>query len=149
MVFHFRLAPLLRIRSLREELERERLLRESLKAREAEDRARKLSELRFETREAFLGAQAAFTGSELQFFANCSACSAIAEAGAKRSAAAAAISRDEQRKKYESAHRDSLILEKLRERQLEAFRLQEARAEQKRLDEAHLLVAGRTLRRSL
>jgi flagellar export protein FliJ len=144
MPFRFRLLPLLRIRAVREELERERLLLSQLRSRETENAMRGLQDRSQESRDAFLGADVAITGSQMHFFQACGTENSRAEAIAKSAHQAAQQLQESQRRRYEQAHRDCAVLEKLQERQWKQFREQEARKEQQRLDEAFTLSKGTT-----
>jgi flagellar export protein FliJ len=149
MPFRFRLISLLRIRAVREELERERLLVSQLKCREAEYALLQLHSRTLQSREAFLGADRAINGSQLHFFEACSAEDQKAETVAKTKLAAAVKERDSQRYRFELAHKDSAVLEKLQERHRKDFQIQESRKEQRSLDEAFTLAKGLQTRQGL
>lgn len=140
---------LLRIRAVREELERERLLVSELRFRDAENALRDLQNRTLQSREAFLGTDVAINGSQLHFFQACRAEDRHAETVAGMKLAAAAKERDSQRYRYELAHKDSAVLEKLQERHRKEFQKQEARQEQRRLDEAFILARGLQTRQGL
>lgn len=149
MPFRFRLKSLLRIRAVREELEQERLLLCQLRSREAEDALRELQDRAQKSRDAFLGADVAINGSQLHFLQACGAENSQAEAIAKSAHQTAEKQRESQRRRYEQAHRDCAVLDKLQEHQWKEFREQEARKEQQRLDEAFALAKGRPTRQGL
>ena len=149
MSFRFRLMSLLRLRAVREELERERLLVSQFKFCEAEKALLDLQNRTRQSREAFLRADVAVEGSQLHFFQACNAEDRQAENTAKTILAAAEKERDSQRYRYELAHKDSAVLEKLQERHRKGFQKQESRTEQQRLDEAFTLAQGLQTRQGL
>ncbi len=143
MAFRFTLASLLRLWQSRERYERRKL--EALAARvgalRAEMRRIELSAL--EARRAAgtrLGAGVA--ASELHFAAVCegSRQEFLAQLGERLNAAES--ERMAQMSVYQGVERQMKIFENLRRRQFDAFRLEETRREQKRMDEIFLLRLG-------
>ena len=143
MAFRFSLATLLRLWQSRERHERRKL--EALAARvgalRAEMRRAELAAL--ETRRA-AGARmgAGVVAAELHFAAECegSRQEFLAQLGERMRTAE--NERLAQMAVYQEVERQMKIFENLRRRQFDAFRLEETRQEQKRMDEIFLLRLG-------
>lgn len=140
MPFHFTLQSLLRLWRSRERQERRKL----------EALAAQLSALRAERRRVAEHSLAArrktgarldggMIGAELHFAAACEGNRNRYLAWLQERVKAAEEEHRAQMAAYQAAERQCKILENLRRRQLEAFRLEEVRREQKRLDENFLL----------
>jgi flagellar export protein FliJ len=82
------------------------------------------------------------TGSELQFDLLCRSLLKRREGGLQKELLTALALRDQQREAFREAHRRREILDSLRARKLEIFRLQETRRDQQRADEEFLLRAS-------
>lgn len=144
MKMRFALAALLRLRELREEQERARLLAAKAAETKAREDVRRISELRQgavsgETdRPGILSAQ-------IGFVRECCTVLREQEKRARVRQEKAATDCERQERVYRSALLEFKVLDRFRERQLEAFQCEERRREQKTLDEAHVMThAGRT-----
>lgn len=144
MKMRFALAALLRLRELREEQERARLLTAKAAEAEALEDVRRISELR-------KGAVSMETdtpgilSSQISFLRECCAVLREQEKRARDRQEQAATACERQEHVYRSALLDFEVLDRFRERQLEALQCEERRREQKSLDEAHAMThAGRT-----
>lgn len=140
MAFRFNLASLLRLWRSRERYERRKL--EALAARVGALRGeiQRIELAALEARRA-AGARmvAGMAASELHFAAVCEESRREALAELQARLAEAESERLAQMNVYQSVERQVKIFENLRRRQYDAFRLEENRREQKRLDENFLL----------
>ncbi|MGE5111438.1 MAG: hypothetical protein ACM3JB_11310 [Acidobacteriaceae bacterium] len=138
MKMRFALAALLRLRELREEQERARLL--TAKAAEAKtlEDVRRISELR-------KGAVSMETdtpgilSAHIGFVRECCTVLREQEKRARDRQEQAATACERQEHVYRSALLEFKVLDRFRGRQLEAFQLEERRGEQKSLDEAYAM----------
>lgn len=140
MPFRFRLSSLLRIRAVREEIERERLQLSQLQVNDSIALLHNMQIRNSETRKASLETGSTITGTQIHFLEACAALAKEAETSAQKRLEQLANVRDLQQNRYRIAHKDFLVLEKLRERHWSEFRQQESRKEQKELDEVFSLV---------
>jgi flagellar export protein FliJ len=143
LAFRFSLATLLRLWQSRERYERRKL--EALAARVGALRAemRRIELAAIETRHA-AGARlgAGVPAAELHFATECQANRQEYLAKLSDRLKAAENERLAQMAIYQSAERQTKIFENLRRRQYETFRLEEARRQQKQMDELFLLRLG-------
>jgi len=144
MRFRFRLASLLRLRIMREEIELERLRLAQFESRQAETALIELRERAAQTHFSFLEHGVSLTGTQLQFLQQCTSTGAKAEESVLLRFKAAGTTLDEQRIRHEKAQQESAVLQKLEDRQKERFRESEVHREQQSLDEVFALVNRRT-----
>lgn len=140
MAFHFTLQSLLRLWRSRERQERRKL--EALAARMGAlrtERRRVAEEATAARRQTGVRLDDGMTAAELHFAAACEGNRSRYLQWLQERMKAAEDEHRAQMAAYQAAERQCKILENLRRRQLEAFRLEETRREQKQLDENFLL----------
>jgi|HubBroStandDraft_6_1064221.scaffolds.fasta_scaffold01600_10 flagellar export protein FliJ len=145
MAFHFSLQPVLRLRASYERLERMRLLAlvaaivRVRQKREALDKESRDAGVR--TRERLAAGMA---GGEMQFEIACEKLRSEYKHALEIQARDLDRAQKKQRQAYQMARQKREILENLRERRLEAYRREESRREQQRIDELFLLLRAAT-----
>lgn len=135
MRFRFRLDSLLRIRTLREDLERERLLVSQFQMDRSRQTVWERSRVHSETRQGFLDRERMLSGSELHYLQSCLSNQKSSLRLAETELREQEESCTEQRKRYESAHQNAEVLRRLRERRWQSFCEELRRDEQKQMDE--------------
>lgn len=134
----FPLATLLHLRRLRDEQERLKLATANLRKAKAQQDAQRIELLRKESLSS--NAQPNGTwGAQMRFVRECCAVLGIHERRAKQRAEEANAAAGKQEQVYLATRQECEVLEKFREKQMEIFRTQEIRREQRDLDAAYLL----------
>lgn len=147
MAFRFNLQALLRIRISYERLERLRLLAHiAIANRIRQEVAAVEAEVRNAQRELRSLLASGVPGGELLFAAAAERGRAARKKKLQELLAQAESRLEKQRKVLEARRRDRQILENLRERRLEEYHREQARREQKQVDELHLIHRSSTIR---
>ena len=139
-MFRFSLESLLRLRRSLEKVEEERLLQANQQVRRQRDRIAHLddwSRAQRDRRDA--GLKAGEAAIELHFELACHEQLGLLRKELERQLTTLLESCAQQQKKYASARRNREVLEQLRSRQFERYRVEEVRREQRRTDEQFLL----------
>ena len=137
--FRFSLETVLKLKQLREEMVRMTLLQLHARQIAAERDERRLAEVEGGIAQELAENSRSALGAELRFVEDCRTLVREARFAAAESAQKIRARYQSQQAAYASAHRESEILDRLRERQLQSFQLDERRAEQRELDEIHTL----------
>ena len=139
MPFRFSLSAILHLRKLHEDRERMRLLASQSRLQAAEIELKRIAQLRAQVHLASEHPGLRATGSELNFAYQCTLRLAEAEQLAQYRVRDARRDRDRQSEIYDHARQSSEIIESLREKELDDYKIDERRKEQQLLDEIHTI----------
>ena len=141
MAFRYQLEALLRLRRSEERQEELRLRAAALAVARIRSELQQLELARLDQRRDTLGRlERGGAASLLHYFVVCDAAHAERHATLRQKLEAAESLRVEQLKIYQVARRKSEILDALRQRKLEEYNLEFTRSEQRRSDEAFLML---------
>jgi flagellar biosynthesis chaperone FliJ len=141
MKSQFRLASILRLRTLLEELEEKRLQLIHARLQDANNFLRHLHEDIEDAHKSFLDNHSELCGAELHFLNLCTMQARKAEDAARENIQKLTAARVQQQLRFEKAHQDLLVIEKLRDRQVKKSSQEKFRILQKELDETYSLTS--------